>query len=762
VPTGLGRLVSILNNLSLQALLLIGVALIALPAALLGLIGDLRAINEARQSIVNTDLVIANVVGAFVDGTIDEARSVAWAIATGLTANMMTPAYLDPRLQRLQPVYPDFINIVVVDAKANSVGEMLPYPPGTSRVSFANVPWVQSAISQNAEQVGTTYLSPRTGRPASGVAVPVRDVRGGAIGAVVVELDLSSVETRLGSFALSSGRQVYVTDPLGQLTYASGGAAGSRTIRNLSHVPLIEGALTGGTAIQSDGPFDGLSGSWIGVASPSPRYHRVVAVIQPVDVATSVVTSTLTWDIAAVLFVLTMAGVGSYFVARRLLSPIYALEHAARAWTDGDFSVRAQPEGPREIAALGRTFNTMADSLSVTMNQLRESDARLLDERNRLQAILDTSPAGIIVIDAQGNVVLLNRAAEAVLGRSWPGPIPLSDYVAGLPICRSDGTPVSPAELPICRALHEGTPVLGSELVVRRPNGWDLHLLTNSAPIRDRHEIDGAVSVFVDITPLAEEERLRTEFVLSAAHEFRNPLTVIKGYAEVGMRDPTVRETNVYRELARILDATNRATRLADDLIDAARLHLPPLVLRKEVVDLDQLARETARRFETSAPEQPHRIVFLLQPAYVEGDPQLLSEALTHLLRQAALASPANAEILVDVRAWDGIAILSVTDHGRQISPEELPNLFSTPIAAAASWPSESRQARREVLPLYLARRIVEESGGWIRATSSPSATTVSITLPRYAPAEHDSLVSVGTTGQPTTEDVGASQVGTR
>ena len=123
---------------------------------------------------------------------------------------------------------------------------------------------------------------------------------------------------------------------------------------------------------------------------------------------------------------------------------------------------------------------------------------------------------------------IANPAAEALLGQTDRLDLPLGDFVPPYPIFRRDGTPVLVTELPVMRTLREGVSIFGEELVVRRPNGWEVHLLTNSAPIRGPNGIIGAVTVFFDITVLVEEERLRTEFVLSAAHEFRNPLTVIE------------------------------------------------------------------------------------------------------------------------------------------------------------------------------------------------------------------------------------------
>jgi PAS domain S-box-containing protein len=418
-------------------------------------------------------------------------------------------------------------------------------------------------------------------------------------------------------------------------------------------------------------------------------------------------------------------------LTQRILTPVRTLEQAAREWAAGNLDERVSVRTSDEFETLAATFNRMAATLSNTLQRLRDADNRLTAERNRLRAILDTSPAGIIVIDNSEVVSLVNQAAKSLLG---DGVLLDQPIRAGSVVERTyhpDGTPYRAEDLPIIRCLKDGVSIAGAELLVRRPNGWEVHLLVNCAPIRaDDGTIVGSASVFFDISPFAEEERLRTEFVVSAAHEFRNPLTVIKGYAEVAMRDPNVRGTGVYRELTRILDAANRVSRLADELLRSAELHLPPLVLRTEVLDLDVLVTDTVERFRQTEAGHDYQVVVSVRPARVEGDPALLAEAVTNLLRQAEAAMPSGGEIDVEVSAWDGIATIAVTDQGPIVPSERVPSLF-LPFAISAQSPA-STMTPRPTLLLYLTKRIVQESGGWIRAESSPAGTRILITLPRY------------------------------
>jgi PAS domain S-box-containing protein len=447
---------------------------------------------------------------------------------------------------------------------------------------------------------------------------------------------------------------------------------------------------------------------------------------------------------------------GSLFVARRILEPVHALSSAAEAWTQGDFDRRVEIHTGDELETLGDTFNEMASSLSSTLSELRTTESQLEDERNRLRAILDTSLAGILVVSTDDRLALINPAARMLLGMSNGDERTTLRDVAANQLFRPNGERYRFDDLPINRSLRDGLTVGSAELLVRRPNGWQSHLLVNSAPIRSTSgRIVGAVAVFVDISPLAEEERLRTEFVTSAAHEFRNPLTVIRGYAEIAMRDPVVQETSVQDELRRILDAASRVERLADQLMRAAQLHLPALILRTEIVDLAELTRSTVSSFADSAEGSKHKFEVATHPACATGDPNLLREALVNMLRQATAVTPPECPVLIAVSAWDGIATVAVTDHGPPVSPDQVESLF-VPFEIS-SGQSVAGPTERPVLFLYLARRIVEESGGWMRARSGSGGTTISFTLPRFQPA--DRLASNDVT-EVTAGDLGTDGLG--
>jgi two-component system, OmpR family, phosphate regulon sensor histidine kinase PhoR len=727
VIASLGR-----RQYSLRAKLILATALVALPGILLVLVGDTIVLAQRRAEVPRSDLAITNSVGVLIDASFDEAVAVGWAIANAPSTQSFDPAVLDPMLQRLEPNYRQFDNVGVFDAQGRSVGEMLPYPPGAARQSAAGRPFFQAVMRANGPVVSGVELSPRTGRSVAYVAVPVRDPAGQPAGAVAVAVSLQALRDRISQIPLALGQVIVVTDPTGRLALATNQLNTSSAVPSLADTPLIRQAMSGTSATQESGPFPPLSGSWLGAAHASPRHHWIVAVIEPPGGAAQAVSRAVWLDLASLVLALALSAAVALFVSGRILGPVRALDRAAHAWSHGELDERVVIHSHDELEMLGNTFDTMAASLSDTLQRLTDTDRRLIEERNRLRAIVDTSPVGILVMTRDEHIALANPAAEALLGQTMSRSVPASSYSIVPRLFRTDGTPYPYDDLPIVRALRHGATIVGSEVVLRRPNGRENRFLVNAAPIREPDgTVVGSVAIFFDVTPLAEEQRLRTEFVVSAAQEFRNPLTVIKGYAEMAMRDASIRGTNVYRELERIVAAANRLGSLADDLVRSAQLHLPPLVLRHELVDLDRLAEYAVREFQAANLQPSQRIVVETKPAQVNGDATLLAEAITNLLRQATAATPSGGEIAVRVWTWDGIATVAVTDHGPVVSPDKIPALFRP-----FSIPGHEEQngvATRPSLPLYLAKRIVEESGGWIRAQSSTGGTTISLTLPRHA-----------------------------
>lgn len=738
--------------LSLRVKLLIAIAFILVPSIILILVADVRDIQERRRDVLAANLDAAESMARLVDASFDNAIGVGLSLAHSPTVQTLDPTVLDPYVQGLAPVYPQYRNIVVVNQEGLSVGEMLPYAPNEPRLNVGDRPYFQEAMREDKVVVSNIIVARRVGVPTTIITVPIHRSSGGPpIGAVLININLEYFQSHLWATPVSDGRVVFITDTIGGVAFASHLHPPTTQITNISNAPLIHVALEGKTAYQTQGGFPSLDGSQLGAATPTPRYRWVVAVLQPVSTAYAALNQTILIDVISLALAIGLGIFAAFFVSEQIVGPILSVDQAARAWQRGQLNERLDIRTGDELERLGNSLNAMAASLSQILEQLSEADRRLLRERNRLRTIFETSPIGIIVVDADGNIVMANPTADALVGRRLDGSSPHPVHLTELHLYHTDGTPYAYEDIPSIRALHEGQETVGLEVVVRRANGWQIHLLVNSAPIRQPGgQITGSVTVFLDITPFIEEERLRSEFVESAAHEFRGPLTVIKGYAEVAMRDPTVQGTRVCHELSMIVEAADRASHLADELLTSAKLHLPPLLLHYETVDLASLVREAVTEREAKLSKSKYHFSVETMPATVEGDPTLLKEALTDVIEQAETAMPSGGEIRIRLITWDGVCTVSVTDHGSVVPSEHLGLLFQPFTIPSAQ--TGAAIPNRSTLPLYLAKRIIQESGGWMRAESSEKGTTISFTLPRRFPEPDNQLEPSASSNQPHTQ----------
>ena len=229
----------------------------------------------------------------------------------------------------------------------------------------------------------------------------------------------------------------------------------------------------------------------------------------------------------------------------------------------------------------------------------------------------------------------------------------------------------------------------------------------------------------------------RQEFLLTASHELKTPITSIKMAAQlldraVIQRQSSFRadETSIRRWRDQLLLGIERLETLVAELLDASRIQQGRLELRPEPMDLVELARAVLERFE-QAPERTafHRLTFEA-PDRVEGvwDVSGIDQVLTNLVSNALKYSPDGGDVAVAIRPDGNDVVLHVSDTGIGVSDEQLGELFSPFVRGVDPY----RGIGGTGLGLYIAKRIVEQHHGTIMMKSVPSiGTTVTVTLPR-------------------------------
>ncbi|WP_242345705.1 sensor histidine kinase [Anaeromyxobacter terrae] len=389
------------------------------------------------------------------------------------------------------------------------------------------------------------------------------------------------------------------------------------------------------------------------------------------------------------------------------------------------FEARIVSLSEREVVAVVRNVTERVRAAEALRRvAAAESTARRAAEERegQLRAILAALREGVTVVDRRGAVILRNRAAcEAVGLRDGEAPGP-----ENLSVARPGGEPVPPAQWPIER-IRRGEEFEDEELVVTHRDGTTRRVVTGARVVRDETgETVAGIVVSRDVTELRRLEQSREDLLRTVSHDLRTPLSVVLGSANALARQleagSLVREGE---QVARITRSARRMASLISDLVDSARYDAGRLELRRVPTHLGRLV-EAALRSLPAGPSGRVRVVASEDVPPVQVDPARLERVIVNLLTNALKYSPPDAPVEVRVSRADGEAVVSVSDRGVGVPPEELPRLFERYYRARSAGRTEGIG-----LGLYIARQLVLAHGGRIWAESRVGAgSTFAFALP--------------------------------
>ena len=401
--------------------------------------------------------------------------------------------------------------------------------------------------------------------------------------------------------------------------------------------------------------------------------------------------------------------------ARALAAPVLELARAARRIAAGDLAARAAVRSNDEIGQLGDSFNAMAEELRQKLVAVRE-------EHNKIEAIISSMSDAVVAVDHQGAILLLNRAAEDLLG------LPpeargrrLGDIAGGHPCWRCIRMAAESGK----DVVEEFSPSPGEDRIL------DLH----ATPLRGPGgEVSGAVAVVRDGTELRRADRLRRELTANVSHELRTPLTSIKGFTETLLAGAMSDEAACRRFLTIIDGEAGALMKLVDDLMDLSRLESRVVSFEPTAVRLDELVAEALSRMRPQA--EAHQIQLraaAVEPVTVLADRERIRQVITTLLDNAIKFTPDGGGVEASVGRSDSEGVVSVADTGRGIPADDLQRIFDRFYRVDRS---RSREAGGTGLGLPIAKHIVEAHGGHITVMSRiNSGSTFTFTLPILTPA---------------------------
>jgi two-component system phosphate regulon sensor histidine kinase PhoR len=534
----------------------------------------------------------------------------------------------------------------------------------------------------------------------------------------------ASMQEFVGRVARSTGARVTLIAPDGRvLGESERGLAELATMDNHADRPEVRAALAGrrGRDLRHSAT---IAAPLLYVAVPVRADGRIVGALRLALPLSAVTASYATLHqvmlAGGAVTLLVALGIG-VFVAGRVTRPVVEMQSIARQMSEGSFLVRAPTRSTDEIGTLGRSLNVMA-------GRLREKIGDLEQEQAKVTAILDAMVEGVIAVDAQEHILLMNEKAREMFA---------------LGSARGEGKPF----LEVIRNadLHEvfRTVRAGGEAALRREM-----VFTNPALILGVNAVrlsaggdrsaagPGVVMVLHDLTALRQLERVRTEFVANVSHELRTPLTAIQGYLETLLSGALEEQENARRFLEIVLRHSERLGRLLNDLTDLSNIELGKVALRREPVRVDDvvasvvgiIAPRAARSRVTVTAEVPSDL------PEVSADRDRLAQVLINLVDNAVKYTPEGGSVTVTARRREESTIeVAVTDTGIGIPPADLPRITERFYRVDKA---RSRELGGTGLGLAIVKHLVMAHGGELGIESEQErGTTVRFTLPIEPPA---------------------------
>jgi len=330
---------------------------------------------------------------------------------------------------------------------------------------------------------------------------------------------------------------------------------------------------------------------------------------------------------------------------------------------------------------------------------------------------------GVIVVDPQGRVQLLNEAARQMLR--------MDDLAIGRHYVE---TIRHPAITDLVGAALEGR---ASESVqLSPPRDATRTIMARAAPSAPH----GAVLVLHDITELKRADQIRRDFVANVSHELRTPLTAIRGYVEALAEGDTSQEER-RRFLDIILRHALRMERMVKDLLRLARLDAGQEILEPVACDTRALIQSVVSDLTPALEGRSQRVDIAIRSGAetLRGDPAKLHDAIRNLVANAGIYSPERTAIRIEARKEASRIAIAISDEGPGIPEDDLTRVFERFYRVDKS---RARDPGGTGLGLAIVKHLVELHGGRVRVENRASGgATFTIELPAAQSAQVERMV---------------------
>ncbi|OLN32820.1 sensor histidine kinase [Desulfosporosinus metallidurans] len=421
----------------------------------------------------------------------------------------------------------------------------------------------------------------------------------------------------------------------------------------------------------------------------------------PVTGVTNTLTRATSILLVSLLVALILAVALGIFYSLLFTRPLKAMNHTALEITHGNYAARTGVKRQDELGQLGNSLDHLASELGSTINQL-------FQEKGKLNDIITSISEGIVAFDIRREPMSANSALSEILNRSYPYPpkeLKKDLYDLGI-------------ETQLTEVME------GKEPVQILKDWFGKKLRFTFSPIVDNYgTVTGSVALVQDISESERLEQLRRDFVANVSHEFRTPLTVIRGSLEALLDGTLEKSEEIKRYHQRMLSETRGLERLVGDLLELSRLQSGKITMNKEKIHIPSLLADAVRSMQTIAEKKGIKIGFQSEqdiPPFL-GDYDRIRQLFVIFLDNAIKYSPNNTKVSVETSILENHSIsVKIRDQGYGMAAEELKQIWDRFYKI-----DQSRNGTGTGLGLAIAKHLIELHEGEVSVQSELNKGTV-------------------------------------
>ena len=398
-------------------------------------------------------------------------------------------------------------------------------------------------------------------------------------------------------------------------------------------------------------------------------------------------------------------------LTNRVSRPLKQIETVINHISEGDYNEYYKGMDYPEIMALGQTVNKLADSLE-------EKNRTILQSNERLSALLDRLIVGVVLLDSEQRIEMMNPAVYQILG--------IDENLLGrsfLEMSKSYGL------VQIIQQTYQKKKNRNEEIYIYYPNERILDVNTMVVPDAKGNQV---IVLLYDITEIRRLEKVRTDFVANASHELRTPVTALKGFSEV-LLDGALDDPDRLRQFLEIIyKESKRLEILVNDILELSRVEQKQVPMKREWISLNETVETCFKIIKPQAAAKGLKLRLLsnnADPIRFIGDQSRLEQILNNLIYNAVNYTDKGGKISVLLEETEDEIVFHVADTGIGIPEESIERLFERFYRVDKG---RSRNSGGTGLGLSIVRYLVQNMGGTISVKSTLGlGSTFTVHLPK-------------------------------